>query len=142
MSFADAEADRRIASLVEIGRITSVEGDLVRVALAGLGTHPIPVTQFRMGALRMRAMPSVGEEVIVVAPGGDVERAFVHGSLPAENGLPDSGAGLELDLGGGTLNITNGRIVIDGDVIAGGISLRTHVHGGVARGSSDTGEPS
>jgi phage baseplate assembly protein gpV len=141
MTFAAAEADRRIAGLVQIGTVTAVEGDLARVSVAGLRSHPIPVTQIRMGTLRMRAMPSVGEQVVVIAPDGDMERAFVHGSLPASNGLANTGAGLELDLGGGTLNITNGRIVIDGDVISGGISLQTHVHGGVVPGGGSTGEP-
>lgn len=142
MSFADAEADRRLAGLLEIGTVTAVQGNTVRVSVAGLETHPIPVAQIRLGRLRMRAMPSVGEQVVVFAPGGDMERAFVNGSLPASNDLVDTGAGLELDLGGGTLNITNGRIVIDGDVVSGGISLQTHVHGGVDRGGSNTNGPS
>jgi hypothetical protein len=35
----------------------------------------------------------------------------------------------------GQVNVTNG------DVIAGGISLMTHVHGGVQPGGGDTGVP-
>jgi phage baseplate assembly protein gpV len=40
-----------------------------------------------------------------------------------------------------TLNVT-GDIVVNGDVIASGVSLVDHVHGGVAAGSSSTAAPS
>lgn len=41
---------------------------------------------------------------------------------------------------GGNLEIT-GDIVVHGDVIANGISLTKHVHGGVMAGGSNTGRP-
>ena len=51
--------------------------------------------------------------------------------------------GIQIDGGGHDINITNAAqvIVTDGDVIADGISLKTHVHGGVQSGSSQTGAP-
>lgn len=35
-----------------------------------------------------------------------------------------------------------GDIIVDGDVIADGISLKTHVHGGIVRGGAETDPPS
>ncbi|MGR3485484.1 MAG: phage baseplate assembly protein V [Paracoccaceae bacterium] len=138
---AAAEADRRLAMLGEVGTVTAVEGARVRVRVAGLDTQPIPVAQQRMGAVKISAMPSEGEQVVLLMPGGDIARALVLCSLPRDGDLVAAG-GLSMDLGGGTLTIVNGRIVIDGDVVSGGISLQEHVHGGVAVGGAQTAVPS
>ena len=52
--------------------------------------------------------------------------------------------GIVIDLGGPITINSNGHDVTvsgGGDVIAGGISLKTHVHGGVMTGGGDTGPP-
>jgi hypothetical protein len=51
--------------------------------------------------------------------------------------------GVTINIGdGATVKVNGGNVVVsDGDVIADGISLKTHVHGGVATGSGDTGPP-
>lgn len=45
-------------------------------------------------------------------------------------------------IAGGTVTITApGSVIVNGDVIADGISLKTHVHGGIKPGPADTGGP-
>ena len=45
-------------------------------------------------------------------------------------------------ISGGSVTITApGNVTVNGDVIAGGISLKTHVHGGISPGPADTGQP-
>ncbi len=38
--------------------------------------------------------------------------------------------------------VINGDLIVTGDVIAAGVSLVNHRHGGVVSGGSQTGEPS
>lgn len=49
--------------------------------------------------------------------------------------------GVSIQVTSSQINI-NGNVIVNGDVIADGISLKTHTHGGVASGSSSTGSPS
>lgn len=155
MSFAAAENDRRVANAISIGVVTAIDAGAVRarVRVGGLETPFIPVMQPRVGQVKLQTMPSVGEQVSVAAPDGDFARAFVLGSITAGNAPGDDAGNVYLDLGGGELVIT-GDIVLDGDirmtgtltsdedVVASGISLTTHVHGGVQSGGSNTAGPS
>ncbi|KAF0676738.1 phage baseplate assembly protein V [Profundibacterium mesophilum] len=149
MSFAAAEADRRIANIVQIGTVTAIDGQASRaaVAIGDLTTTLLPVMQLRMGAIRLYAMPAIGEQVTVLAPGGDLARALIGPSIAASNAPGDGDpAHAVLDLGAGELRITGdliltGKLVASDDVIAGGISLKAHKHGGVATGAGKTGEP-
>lgn len=129
MSFAAAEADRRIGELAQLATVVAVEGNLVRVRAGDMTTHAIPVGQMRAGGVRLRSTPTVGEQVLVVAPGGDLAQAVVVCSFDAASPLEGRGAGLVMDLGGGTLTIVGGDVVVEGgDVIADGVSLKGHVH--------------
>lgn len=142
MSFAAAEADRQIGAMVNVGTITAIDvgTGCARVRIGELDTAMIPVMQLRSGAIRMTWMPSVGEQVSVLAPSGDMARAFVMGSLPISgNAVAPSADTPTMDLGGGTLRVigdlfvdgsihVTGGIVADGDVQASGISLTEHIH--------------
>ena len=149
MTFEAAEADRRIANLAQLGTVVSVDGQASRaiVRIGELTTTMLPVAQLRMGAIRLFAMPAPGEQVLIVAPGGDMARGIVLASLAASNAPGDGDpAHAVLDLGAGELRITGdliltGKIVASDDVIAAGISLVTHTHGGVAAGAANTKEP-
>ncbi|PTE15919.1 phage baseplate assembly protein V [Pseudogemmobacter blasticus] len=149
MTVAGAEADRRVGNLVSLGKILSIDNATGRavVQVGDLQTASIPVMQMRSGAIRMHWMPSVGEQVTVLAPSGDMARAFVMGSLPIDGNMvaPDAGSPT-MDLGGGTLRVignlyVDGDIEVTGDVVASGVSLVHHTHGGVAPGAADTAEP-
>ncbi len=136
MTFAAAEADRQIGNLVSLGRVTAVDNATgrVRVQVGDLTTASIQVMQLQSGTIKMHFMPSIGEQVTILAPSGDMARAFVMGSLPIDGNLvaPDAGSPT-MDLGGGTLRIignlyVDGDIEVTGDVVASGKSLVTHTH--------------
>lgn len=140
--FQHAEADRQLGTILQVGTVTAVEGAMVRVKIGDLDTQPLPVMRLAMGGLRLFATPSIGEQVVVAAPGGDMARAFIQGSLDAGNAPGDGSAGnMHLDLGGGELRVTGGKLIVEIDVIADGISLVHHVHDGIAPGTAETGEP-
>lgn len=158
MTFAGAEADRRIANAVQVGVVTAVGPRHVRVRIGDLDTPELPVAQLRAGAVRWYWMPSVGEQVLVACPSGDVARGIVVASIPASN-EPSADAGEPMiHLGGarmvivgdlevrGSVSVTEdvlaaGDMIVQGDVVASDISLVTHVHGGVTPGGGSTGAP-
>lgn len=142
MSMAGAEADRRIGNIIQVGTVTAVDAGSARarVQLGDIGTPLIPVGQFRAGALSFWWMPTVGEQVLVGAPSGDIARAVILCSIFAGNAPSSDGGVPMVDLAGGKI-IFNGDIEVTGDVIASGVSLIHHTHGGVTPGPSNTGEP-
>ncbi|MEM1077455.1 MAG: phage baseplate assembly protein V [Pseudomonadota bacterium] len=155
MSFETAEQGRKLAGALQIGVVTAINtgANTVRVQIGDLATQPIPVAQMRSGSVRIQFMPSLGEQVVVYAPGGDMARAFVQGSIPQANGAVASGApGPVIHLGGATLSVigdlditgdvnVTGEVTVSADVIADGISLVSHQHSGVTPGGSLTGGP-
>lgn len=142
MSFAAAEIDRRVANGLMLGRVTAVNAAAgrVRVAFGDLASPELPVGQMRAGALSFWWMPAVGEQVLVGCPSGDIGQGIVLCSVFAGNAPSADAAVPMIDLAGGRLAV-NGTLEVTGDVIAQGISLVTHVHGGVEPGNAQTGEP-
>ena len=140
MSFAAAEADRRIGNVIQIGRVISVGAGTARVAVGELETADIPVGQYRAGGLALWWMPTVGEQVVIACPSGDVAQAVILCSIYAGNAPSGDVAVPMIALAGGRM-VVDGTLEVTGDVIAAGISLTTHRHGGVAAGSDLTGEP-
>lgn len=149
MTLSAAEADRRIANVVTLGTVISIDNGTgrARVRVGELETPLIPVMQMRSGTIRMHWMPSPGEQVSIIAPSGDMARAFVLGALPIDGNMvaPDAGSPT-MDLGGGTMRVignlyVDGDIEVTGDVTASGVSLVHHTHGGVQRGGANTEEP-
>lgn len=172
MSFQAGDADRRIETIASIGVVTSVNtaAATVRVQIGDLGTAEIPVMQLSAGGKQFWWMPTVGEQVAVLAPGGDMARAIMIGSIYAGNAPSSDGAEPRINLAGGHMVIDGdvtitGKVIIqgttdlesivtmgsdlqidgdancDGDVVASGVSLETHTHGGVSSGGSSTGGP-
>lgn len=142
MSFAAAEADRRIENSIAIGVITAINpgSARARVTIGDLTTPELPVAQLRAGALSFWWMPTVGEQVLVACPSGDVSQGVIVCSIFAGNAPSTDPAVPMIDLGGGKI-VVNGDIEVTGDVIASGVSLVHHTHGGVVPGAADTGEP-
>lgn len=142
MSFAAAENDRRSANTVMIGTVSAINPGAARarVQIGDLGTPELPVGQLRAGALSFWWMPTVGEQVVVVCPSGDVAQGVIIASIFAGN-APSTDAGTpEINLAGGDLKV-NGNIIVSGDVVASGVSLVEHKHGGVSSGGSLTDKP-
>lgn len=84
MSFQLAEADRRLANIIEIGEMLEVDAasGRARCRIGDLETALIPWASMRAGPNHAWWPLEIGEWVIVAAPGGDLARAFILGSLP------------------------------------------------------------
>lgn len=96
-----------------------------------------------------------GTQVVVLSPGGDTTKGIVYPG-PFAGNAPDGAAesfrlktpGVDLRMEGDEMQLTlttanvKGNIIVDGDVIASGISLVKHVHGGVKAGGAKTAKPS
>ena len=147
MSFSVSEADRRIANLIQIGTVSEIDAGnaLAKVRIGDLTTPFIPVNALRAGAIQFWWMPSVGEQVLVAAPSGDIAQAVIVASYFAGNAPSADAAVPMFELAGGEMIINgdlylNGDLVIDGniivtgdvtadgDVVAAGISLINHTH--------------
>ena len=142
MSYHAAEADRRIANTVQIGTITSIDAakGTAWVQMGDLASPELPVGQIRAGGVSLWWMPTVGEQVVVACPSGDVARGVVLTSVYAGNAPSSDAAVPKVYLAGGKI-IFDGDIEVTGDVIASGVSLVHHRHGQVSPGSARTGEP-
>jgi hypothetical protein len=49
--------------------------------------------------------------------------------------------GVTIDIKDGEVNITASKVKVSGDVLAGNVSLRNHVHSGVKAGPDNSGPP-
>lgn len=79
-----ADTDRAIADLVREGVVDSVNLDAGK-AIVRLGDILTPPIDWLCSAGETRTWnpPAVGEQVVVVSPEGDIERAFIVGGLPS-----------------------------------------------------------
>lgn len=119
----------------------------------------IPFAQPRAGTAYMWMPPQVGEQGVVLSAGGEMETLlFIAGVFVAEH-LPDNasehlteikfpnGDTFSHDAQTGVLSIAASKVkigcdvIVDGDVTADGISLKTHQHKGVTPGKKLTREP-
>lgn len=78
------DIQRLIGDLAREGTVASVDlaAGTCRVQIADdLTTGDIPFISPRLGRMKIWAPPSVGEQVVVLAPEADTERAIVIGSL-------------------------------------------------------------
>lgn len=94
---ADSQTPSNATSdLVRDGVVLSVDLPAARAVVDlgdGLITGPIPWTAVRAGALRIWSPPSAGEQVQVLAPEGDFERARICGSLFCDAKAPPAADG-------------------------------------------------
>jgi len=153
-----------IGDLLRIGTIASVDlADATATVQAGdVASPPLPWMEWA-GAFRTWSPPSVGEQVLLICPEGDIAAAVIlrglysdarpapasdeNPSLHGPGGLvitltPD---GLQITAPGGLsiegdVSIT-GTLTASDDVIGGGISLKTHPHSGVQPGGGQSGGP-
>ena len=143
----------------------------VRVASGDLLTDWLPWFERRAGATRSWSPPTAGEQCLLLCPGGELAAGMVlvglhSDDIPPPSDSPDlhrvehpDGTVIEYDQAahilratlsaGATVNITApGGITLDtptvtvtGDVVASGISLVNHIHGGVRAGGETSGAP-
>ena len=80
------DAERRLANLVVLGQVAELDAERarVRVKAGPILTAWLPFTTGRAGPDVTWHAPEPGEQVVLVAPGGDLNQAVVVGSLYRE----------------------------------------------------------
>ncbi|WP_295044723.1 phage baseplate assembly protein V [uncultured Paracoccus sp.] len=152
---AAGEADRRIAQLIQFGTIAAVDHQQARIQvdLGGAMSDWVPWAAGRSGDVRIYSAPSVGEQVVLLSPGGGgqgVALLGVNGAWAGQEATTrlEMPGGVAIEVSGGIVQIAapggievTGDIRVQGDVIADGVSLKNHVHPGVTRGTQKTDKP-
>ncbi|WP_202391372.1 phage baseplate assembly protein V [Escherichia coli] len=112
------ELCRRLCNLCRVGTVIAVKGSLVRVRTGDNETDWIRWLTLRAGDCRSWLAPSVGEQVLLLAPEGAPERAILAGSLySGQNPPPDSGTAHTMRYPDGaviTYNPATSALQIDG----------------------------
>lgn len=158
---------RRVLSALGLARVAASKDDgPTQVLQLDFGAGEVHDQRYRLAEYGFTSRPQVGADVLVVFPQGDRSAGVVVASgdrryrlknlAAGEVALYDDlghiirlgRAGISIDGGGHNLVITNapkltiaGDIEATGDVKAGAISLKAHLHGGVAAGGVQTGLP-
>lgn len=164
--------------IVRLGTIASVDLAAGRctVSIDDDATTPsVRWIETRMGATRTWSPPTVGEQVVLLCPAGEIAAAVVLRGLSSDthvvpgnskrelvqfedgavlaydpvahklDAILPAGATMALTAAGGIAiegDITlTGTLTASNDVIASGKSLKSHKHGGVQGGGSQTGTP-
>ena len=169
MSYAAAQIDRIIASLVRFGRVAAVDYSqaVATVDFDGEMVEGIIWLKTRAGDDRSWTAPSKDEYVLVLSASGDLSQGVILGALE-QTKFPNVGADanpvtvysdgtrihydksnhvLNIQMAGGGKVIIKGDVQVTGDITATGdvkadsISLKTHKHGGVQGGSATTQVP-
>lgn len=93
---AMAEANRRLDTMVRVGRVVALDPAMARIKVQAGGnvTTWLPWTAGRAGPDRDWAAPEPGEQVLVLAPAGDLGQAVVVPGIyqarhPAPGDSPD-----------------------------------------------------
>jgi phage baseplate assembly protein V len=114
MSAEQTDLQQRIANLMRVGTVHSVENGRVRVQFGkGNITKPIPWQVGQSGGVKeWNGHPAVGEQVTVFSPGGEMNAGFVQRGAITSNANPPNGTnpnGREIDLpSGGIFRVTCG----------------------------------
>jgi len=169
MSYAAAQIDRILASLVRFGRVVAVDYSqaLATVDFDGELVEGIVWLKQRAGDDRSWSAPSKDEYVLVLSASGDLSQGVILGALE-QSKFPNAGADanpvtvysdgttIQYDKNSHVLNIqmgsggkvmisgdveVTGNITTTGDVKAGTVSLKNHKHGGIYVGGSLTQVP-
>ena len=88
------DVPRILSNLIRYGTVAAVQVDppRVRVAIGSLLTQPLPWCTARAGTVSWWSPPSVGEQVVVFSPHGDLAAGFVLPALHADHAPPPDGA--------------------------------------------------
>lgn len=158
-----AEMERRMAASGRSGTVAAVDAaqGLIRLDLGdGMLSPWVPYVQ-TAGALKVHSPPSVGQQMILVAPSGETSQGYATAlSFGGDNGSPSSagdehvvtfgdvrldltGDAIVIAIGGVTLAISaSGLAITGGTVTHNGKNIgSTHTHGGVDRGNDNTDPP-
>lgn len=85
---------RRLCNIARVGIVTEIDGKFARVSSGDNTTTWIPWAVARAGDTRTWLPPSVGEQVIIISPDGELRNAFIIGSLYCDaHDAPATGTG-------------------------------------------------
>lgn len=166
------ELQRQLGDVARWGVVDSVDRAAARcvVRLGDLLSPPLPWAALRAGAVKVWSPLSVGEQVMVVCPGGQISAGLViAGVFQDAFAAPDDQDRFLIEFDDGArviydpnsselrLEVAGGRVVVDGDLMVTGavrvtgdvaagpvgqvISLRDHRHAGVQTGPGLTLKP-
>ncbi|MCP4101045.1 MAG: phage baseplate assembly protein V [Lentisphaerae bacterium] len=158
--YETTELQRNIANIIRVGTIAEADyvKTKVRVQMGELLTNWLDFISFRAALVTVWCPPEVGEQVLIISPGGDLAQGVVIPALyqhtfPASAATPAitkmtfaDGAKLEYDSashqlqailpgGGKTTLISDGGITITGDITVTGkiVSTGDQVAGGISQ---------
>ena len=131
-----ADMQRRLANVVRVGVVASVDlpAARCRVIIGDILTAPLPFITCKAGKDRTWHPPEVGEQVIVLAPSGELAAGFVLGGVyttanPAPSTSPDVAKMLFKDGSSATYDRVLHSLTID--LPTSGSSLSVNVTGNV-----------
>jgi phage baseplate assembly protein V len=118
MSWMQADQERRLTGIVRLGQVVEVDTVTARarVSLGGEAESAwLPWAAARAGVVSEWSPLAVGEQVVVVSPGGESNQGVIVGSLfSAANGAPSSdGGAYRIEIGGSSLTMTAESIIFE-----------------------------
>ena len=147
LAFRVAELERKLPNVIRPGRIAEVDAERTRVRVAydvdetgePVVTAWLPWVATRAGTVLVWSVPSLGEQVLMLAPNGDLAQAFVlPGVYQIPQELPTDPHVHALLLPAGDKLRIEGDVEVVGDVVSGAalvadrltgrVSLREHAH--------------
>jgi len=125
--FAISQIMQAVERMVMVATVTQRSGDRVKVKWAdGAESGWLALAQLGSSAQKFWIPQNAGDQVVVLSPGGDTTKGIVYPG-PFAGGVPSGNF--------------NGTFTGTGDVVASGISLTGHVHGGILPGGANTAGP-
>lgn len=157
--------DAILKNLIRVGRVSSLGKATARVVFPdrqNMVSYDLQVIVRKSQNDKDYWMPDIGEQVVCLfLPSGNAQ-GFILGSFYSDVDQPPvdnpnkrhvtfaDGTVIEYDRSTHTLTVNAqgpvnivaaGNVNVTGDVVADGISLKSHVHGGVDPGGGTTGQP-
>ena len=117
MAWGDSDRDRRLHGLVRIATVTQVDPaqSRARVSFGGDSSSDwLPWAAVRAGVISEWAPPRLGEQVVVVSPGGETNQGIIIGSIFSIKDPAASADGEEyrVEIGGSSLSMTPDAITL------------------------------
>lgn len=157
LAFRVAELERKSSNYIRPGRIAEVDTERARVKVQWAvqtdgdpAVSPwLPWVAVRAGTTLVWSAPSLGEQVLMLSPSGELEQAFVLPGIYQIPLVPPTDPNLHLvdapddnviEIHAGTVRIrgaveVTGRVAATEDVRAGTVSLRGHTHTSATAGT-------
>ncbi len=157
-----AEIAKRIENIIRVGAVDQIDTSTakVRVKSGDILTNWLPWLTRKAGNNSEWWAPEVGEQVLILSPGGDLAQGIVLPSLyqdahPAQSDNKNvyrqdfsNGDYIQHDQDSGQLTIKAKKFRFigpveqtGGDMTSDGVSAQHHKHGGILAGPNSTDEP-